>query len=205
MFNPRRRRRSSRRNPARRSRRSSRRGFSLRNPAGEIVSDLFNRDALITTAGALTYTTVTQIVMNKLLQSQMARSGSLPGLRPGAVSPIGMTIYKILLGGLGVMLLRRRAPSFAQGVALGTTILVGSDLLKQSNVLAQLGVPGAGRYLAPGRGAGAYTPGVNPIFTGPGASFLGGGAPRARGAGTMLSPTQTNAMIRNTPDFAAAN
>ncbi len=208
VINPTRRRsRKARRNPARRA--SSRRGFSLRNPVGDVVRDIASESNLKIAGGALVFTTGASIVINKLLASDMARNGSIPGMKPGAISPIGLTLYKAALGVLTIMATRTKFPRFADGVAVGTALVVGSDLIKQSGIDKQLsGIAqsaGVGRYLAPSRGMGAYVPGVNPVFTGPAAGFLGGGAPRSRGFGTSLTAGAARNMVSSVADFAQPN
>lgn len=200
-------RRSARRNPARRSRRASRRrSYSFRNPMPGAVTEVFNGENLKLAGGALVYTTGASIILNKLLASSMAASGSLPGMKPGAVSPIGLTLWKAGIGILTVMATKNKFPKFAEGVALGTVIVCGSDLIKQSKILDTLPGAGLGRYLSPRGGMGSYTPGVSSTFTGPGSAFIGGGAPRARGGfGTALTPASARAMVSNVPNFAAAN
>jgi hypothetical protein len=208
--NPIRRRRksSARRNPITRRRRS--RGFSIRrNPIGAEVQNIFNEGNLKLAAAALVYTTGTSIILNKMLASQMAKQGSIPGMKPGAVSPIGLTLYKALIGIGLAMVTRKKYPKFAEGVGVGTVLVVGSDLVKQSKILDMLpgtAAQGIARYLPPPRGAGAYTPGVSPTFTGPGAAFIGGGAPRSRGMGTMLTGTAARNLVANgAANFSVAN
>lgn len=178
-----------------------------RNPVTDVVTDIFNRDTLEMAAGALGAIAGTRWAVNKLL----AGTTAWPGMKTaaGVQSPMGVAIYRALIGGVGAYLLRNRMPKLAQGIAIGTAVGLAQDIIRAQNLAPTIPWNGTSAYLPPGgvgRGMRAYTPGVPAVFTGPGSAFITGGAPRSRGMNTMLTaPVARNMVANGAPNFAMPN
>jgi hypothetical protein len=205
------------RNPMRR-----RRSFTRRNPASGIGSTIFDRDTMVIAGGVIVGSVGTNMLLNAILLPNTA--GNIPFKLPGVnvagvnyMNSVPVALYKFGIGaGIGY-LLRNTAPRLAQGIVVGAFAGAISSVLQSTNVLA--GLPGGSsigntlnpqagvsRYFRPSsrRGSGSYTPGVNPIFTGPASGFLRGGSPMRmgmrRGAGAMFNRStvrNAKAMIPN--------
>lgn len=201
--NGRRRRRSRRgfaaRNPVRR------RSFSRRNPAGDFSSTIFDRDTMMLGAGVVVGTVGTNMLLNALLLPN-AQTGAVPFQLPGVntaqagyMNSVPVALYKFAIGASVGYLLRNSSPKLGQGIVVGAFAGAISTVLQSTNLLATLpggggtaapntSTAGVGRYFGSRRGAGSYTPGVNPIFTGPASGFLGNGSPMGSGRLGMRRP-----------------
>lgn len=227
--NGRKRRRSRRgfasRNPVRR------RSFTRRNPAGDLGSTIFDRDTMAIAGGVVIGTVGTNMLLNAILLPN-ATTGAVPFALPGVntsqanyMNSVPVALYKFAIGAGVGYLLRNSAPKIGQGIVVGAFAGAISTVLASTNVLSGLpggsslasgtiapGVsvtqPGVGRYFRARAGAGSYTPGVNPIFTGPASGFLTNGSPMRgvpkfgmrRGAGALFNKhtaRSATAMIPN--------
>jgi hypothetical protein len=204
------------RNPMRGYRRRS---FSRRNPDG-MIGSIFDRDTMATAGGVVLGTVGTNLLMNSLLLPN-ATTGAVPFSLPGVdmtqanyMNSIPVAAYKFAIGAGAGYLLRNTAPRLAQGIVIGAFAGAISSILQQTNVLSSLPggasmqsalvAPGTGRYFRPARGTGSYSPGVNPIFTGPASGFLTTGSPMRmgarRGAGALFNAHTANRATAQIPN-----
>lgn len=195
-----RRRRFAARNPMRSRRR---RHFSFRNPSGAIQAVL-NKETMTLGAGVVLGNVGTGMILNKLLLP--GADGKIPLALPGVdttkpnyMGSIAVSFYKLAIGGAIGYFVSKKSARLGEGIIIGAVAGALSDVIKTSNVLASIpggsAALGVGRYFPGRRGAGAYVPGVPPIFTGPASAFIPGGSPGARvngmprrnGTGTMVT------------------
>ncbi len=209
----------SRRGARRSGRRSSAR--RMRNPL-PMVKELFGPDILAAAGGAIGGSVLANTLIDRLARGDAtgARSFDLPFVdysmlaHPDASVKLTfwsknswiLALYKLVAAGGAGWLIKKYSPRTGAGVMVGGMIAAINTVLQAQGVITMAGTlattRGTGRYLNGGnRGAGAYTPGVPAIYTGPASAFIGGGVPNAgRGTGALV-----NRNFMQTAERAAPN
>ncbi len=192
-------RRATRRRSSRRRRNPSRRSIfrRMRNPA--IISDVIDKTNVKRGIGILLGIGGTRYIVNKIIQGDPVtgqRMFDLPGVTYStaaapltqaqftAKNKVALAIYETLIPAVAGWLSRKYDVAISEGLLGAAVANAGIAALRNTQVGQTAGL---GAFLPRG-GMNTFIPGVPPMLSGPGTSFINSGSPVARnGMGAQVN------------------